>query len=395
MLNITQRLAVYILLCWVCNLLPYIYQAQLLHIQQGCSPCYVLLLGDRHTCPKVEWALAMEQSQVLLNWIDKVHGGIIVEDAASAVFPIPKQQQITFAQKYQSSPELDVCCAAISITNESRLTPLAKSLLSSDDAKSMHIKKCIDDDPRTRASMSRVMGELQENSLLFLTLRAARRGIAVENVECRHPEVERTTWSGLKKLLAQLDSNLHDLYAYKDSPVVGDYYKQLSALGYKKRVLDPISSYIKTMRVLAHPKTPVINLIEMEDQACAGTRNFKDVMRTMALFFKDFNSIYTTCIGEVMRLSSSSFYAGAQDILFSIMGAPIVDLNILHALYQHRDKQFVAICAGGYHIESIRPYLETLGYKIVTQVGKHSEQVAMPPIDLKRFIDNMGMLCVR
>jgi hypothetical protein len=100
----------------------------------------------------------------------------------------------------------------------------------------MQAKKCIDEDPLTRASMGRVMGELQENSLLFLTLRAARRGITVENVECRHPEVDRTTWSGLKKLLVRLDSNLHDLYAYKDSPVVGDYYKQLTALGYKRRV---------------------------------------------------------------------------------------------------------------------------------------------------------------
>lgn len=391
MLNVMQRLAVCIVMCSVGSVWPYIYQAQLLHIQQGCSPRYVLLLGDRHVCPKSEWAVAMEQSQVLLNWIDKVHGGIIVEDAASAVLPIPKQQQITFAQKYQSSPELDVCCAAISITNEARLTPMAKSLLAADATKSIQIKKCIDDDPRTRASMSRVMGDLQENSLLFLTLRAARRGITVENVECRHPEVHRTTWSGLKKLLAQLDSNMRALNAYKDSPVVGDYYKQLTSLGYKKRVLDPVSSYIKTMRVLAHPKTPVINLIEMEDQACAGTRTFKDVMRTMALFFKDFQSIYTSCIGEVMRLSSSSFYVGAQDILFSIMGAPVVDLNILNALYQNRDKQFVAICAGGYHIESIRPYLETLGYKIVTQVGKHSEQEAMPPIDIKKFIDRMGL----
>jgi hypothetical protein len=391
MLNLIKRLATYISLWCACNLCPYIYQAQLLHIQQGCSPRYVVLLGDRHVCPKSEWAVAMEQSQVLLNWIDKVHGCIIVEDAASAVLPIPKQQQITFAQKYKSSPELDVCCAAISITNEARLTSMAKSLLATDTTKSMQAKKCIDEDPLTRASMGRVMGELQENSLLFLTLRAARRGITVENVECRHPEVDRTTWSGLKKLLVRLDSNLHDLYAYKDSPVVGDYYKQLTALGYKRRVLDPVSSYMKTMRVLAHPKTPIINLIEMEDQACVGTRTFKDVMRTMALFFKDFQSMYTSCISEVMRLSSSSFYAGAQDILFSIMGAPVVDLNILHALYQNRDKQVVAICAGGYHIESIRPYLETLGYKIVTQVGKHSEFEAMPPIDVKKFIDRMGL----
>jgi hypothetical protein len=114
MLNLIKRLATYISLWCACNLCPYIYQAQLLHIQQGCSPRYVVLLGDRHVCPKSEWAVAMEQSQVLLNWIVIKFMVALCGGCGKCGTSYPKTAADYIAQN-KKVPELDVCCAAISI----------------------------------------------------------------------------------------------------------------------------------------------------------------------------------------------------------------------------------------------------------------------------------------
>lgn len=394
MFKMLVRLAILILLLYVLASKPYIYQAQLFTLSGGNGPRSVILLSDRHACPRADWAVAMEQSDAILCSAERSQGFIIVEDAASAVVPLSPDRQIVFAKSYAALSEIDLCCAAISVTNEPRLRRLVNSVDNTGmlELKTLQLKNIIAADPQMGVCRGRVLCQLQENSLLFLALRSARRGIGVENIECRHPEVDRTTWTGLKKLLSQLDLNLRHLESFAELPIVGLPYKRIASLGYKKRVFDAVAQYMRNIRVVAHPHTQIMELIAMEDRARVGVRCFKEVVRSMAGFFNDYGSIYTPIVQDVSRLSCADFYSGAQDLIFSVMGAPIIDLKILKAIYEHRCDKLVIVCAGGFHIESIRPWLEQAGYIRMVQVGSHSTQRASPPVDLKQFFNSINRI---
>lgn len=389
MFKMLWRLAILILLLYMVATKPYLYQAQLLKSGRPDSPKYVVLLSDRHACPRSDWAVAMDQSEALLSAACRLKGYIVVEDAASAVVPLSVDRQLVFAQTFQASSDLDLCCAAISVTTEPRLRKLLVSLYGSriSASQAANIIETIAADTQTRSCRPRVISQLQENCLLFLALRSARRGIGVENVECRHPEVDRTTWTGLKKLLALLDKNLQQLALFKEAPLVGFSYKHLEALGYRTRVLSPVANYVRNIHVVADRRTEIMELLRMEDQALCGVRSFKDVVRTTLGFFRDYNCIYTPIVAEVARLPLSEFYRGAQDLIFSIVGAPIIDIKILKALYEHRYAPVVIVCAGGYHIESIRPCLEQFGYTSIIRAGSHDAHLACPPVNVKLFFD--------
>ena len=387
-----RMLAALAILMWLLSMMPckpYVYQAQLLKSDKSDCPRSVILLSDRHECPLPEWAVAMDQSELVLQCASKFNGYIVVEDGASAVVPFSEDKQIRFAQSFRMAADLDLCCAAVSVTTEPRLRKLADALHDKNTSanKVPSIRDTIAADAQTRACRFRVVSQLQENSLLFLALRSARRGIGVENVECRHLEIDRTTWKGLQKMLAHLDSNLQQVALLKECPLVGFSYKRLEALGYRTRVFNPVVHYLSHMHVVADRNTQLMDLIRMEDQARSGAGCFKDVVRSMSGFFRDFNSIYAPVVQEVSRLSLSEFYCGAQILIFSILGAPILDLKILKAIYEHRLSPLVIVCAGGYHIESIRPCLEQFGYTSVLRAGSHNNRMATPPVDIKRFFD--------
>ena len=376
-------------LLYVGSCKPYLYQAQLLKACRPDCPAFVILLSDRHAVPRLDWAVAMDQSEEVLSAAARLGGFIVVEDGASAVMQLSSDKQILFAKSFQSSSDLDLCCAAVSVTTEPKLRKLIDLLhdkkISLD--RTQDITNTIAADIHTCACRSQVMSQLQQNCLLFLALRAAHRGIAAQNVECRHPGVNRTTWKGLKELLVQLDSTVQQIALLKECPLIGPPYKHLESVGYRSRVFDPVCNYMRNLRVVADCDTPIMDLMRMEDQARYGIHCFKDVVRSMLTFFKDYNIVYAPIVEEVSRLSLYEFYRGAQDLVFSIMGSPIIDLNILKALYEHRSANVVIVCAGGCHIESIRPCLEQFGYMSVVRVGSHSNQMAYPPVDIKRFFD--------
>ena len=389
MFKIVWYLAILMFLIYVGSCKPYLYQAQLLKAGRPDCPAFVVLLSDRHAVPRPDWAVAVEQSEEVLATAARLNGFIVVEDGASSVMQLSSDKQNLFAKSFQSSTDLDLCCAAVSVTTEPKLHRLVDQLHDKKTSidRTADIKNTIAADVHTHACRSRVMSQLQENSLLFLTLRAARRGIAVKNIECRHPGIDRTTWKGAREVLAQLNNNLQQIALLKECPLVGPCYKHFDGLGYRSRVFDPVDHYMRNLRIVADCDTPIMNLLRMEDQARYGINCFKDVVRSMLGFFKDYNPVYAPIVEEVSRMSLYEFYRGAQDLVFSILGSPIIDLNILKALYEHRTANVVIVCAGGCHIESIRPCLEQFGYASVVRVGSHSNQMAYPPVDMKRFFD--------
>ena len=107
MFKMLWRVAILMFLLYMMTSKPYLYQAQFLKSSKPDCPRCVVLLSDRHACPRSDWAVAMDQSEAVLSAAAQFNGFIVVEDAASAVVPLPLDRQIVFAKSYGTSPELD------------------------------------------------------------------------------------------------------------------------------------------------------------------------------------------------------------------------------------------------------------------------------------------------
>lgn len=172
--------------------------------------------------------------------------------------------------------------------------------------------------------------------LLGLTMRCQEDGVTVNNVEFRFPDLSTST----QMLVQKLDQIKQKISSYDDGPILNSYYHdKLQELYYS--VEKPCKNLFMQLGQGSENLATMASKIRYHHSY---NRALDYLWQNNGLYVQDdtvFNKIYYIITGVESKL---------------------LDLEILHAIAEQKNRRHIIICAGASHLNSIKPALEALGF---------------------------------